>query len=68
MTDRRPLCTGPATADASRTRNTDPSAPRASLTAERLSVDPADAGATRPKPRPTAGRCTLGAGPTTPGQ
>jgi len=66
MTDRRPLGTGPtrATANVSRTRDTDPvPAPRAQLTAERL---PAAVPAAEPKPRP-AGRLMLGAGPAAPG-
>ncbi|MFF5858581.1 hypothetical protein ACFY8B_23625 [Streptomyces sp. NPDC012751] len=68
MTDRRPLGTGPATADASRTPDTDPPAPRARLAAERLPTDPAVPATTGPVPRPAAGRRTLGAGPAAPGQ
>ncbi|MGW5497758.1 hypothetical protein [Streptomyces olivaceoviridis] len=65
MTDRRPLGTGPATAEPSRTQDTDPPAPRAQLAAERLPSAPAS----EPKPaRPTAGRRALGAGPTPSGQ
>ncbi|MFF5860783.1 hypothetical protein ACFY8B_35200 [Streptomyces sp. NPDC012751] len=64
MTDRRPLGTGPA-AETSRTRDTDPPVPRAPLARERLPTDPA---ATGSKPRPAAGRRTLGAGPAAPGQ
>ncbi|MGW7674354.1 hypothetical protein ACWGJX_46100 [Streptomyces sp. NPDC054775] len=53
MTDRRPLGTGPATADLSRTRDTD--LPRAQLAAE-------------PGPaRRLTGRRALGAGPGTAG-
>ncbi|MFF5860378.1 hypothetical protein ACFY8B_33005 [Streptomyces sp. NPDC012751] len=63
MTDRRPLGIGPATADASRTQDTDPPAPRAPLAAERLPTDPADPAATGPAPRPAAGR---GTGPVAP--
>ncbi|SEB29517.1 hypothetical protein SAMN04490357_0011 [Streptomyces misionensis] len=62
MTDRRPLGTGPDRADLSRTRDTEP-APRAQLAAERLEAVPA----AEPKPRPTAGRRMLGAGPAAPG-
>ncbi|GAB1340834.1 hypothetical protein ACE1SV_74240 [Streptomyces sp. E-15] len=65
MTDRRPLGTGPATTDASRTEDTDPPAPRAPLAAERLPTDPA---ATGPVRRPAAERRALGAGPAAPGQ
>ncbi|MGW3462747.1 hypothetical protein ACWDE9_25455 [Streptomyces olivaceoviridis] len=64
MTDRRPLGTGPATAEPSRTPDTDPPAPRAQLAAERLPAAPA----AEPKPRPTTGRRALGAGPTPSGQ
>jgi hypothetical protein len=60
MTDRRPLGTGPAIADPSRTRDTDPMpAPRAQLAAERLPAAPA----AESEPRPTAGRRALGVGP-----
>ncbi|WP_371558719.1 hypothetical protein OG416_39000 [Streptomyces longwoodensis] len=60
MTDRRPLGTGPATAEPSRTQGTEPGpAPRAQLAAERLPAIPA----AEPKSRPTAGRRALGAGP-----
>ncbi|MFI1608065.1 hypothetical protein ACH4YN_39160 [Streptomyces griseofuscus] len=60
MTDRRPLGTGTDRTDLSRTRDTDPEpAPRAQLAAERLPAVPA----AEPKPRPTAGRRVLGAGP-----
>ncbi|MFF1285619.1 hypothetical protein [Streptomyces sp. NPDC058299] len=62
MTERRPLGTGPATAETSRTRDTDPPAPRAQLAAERLPAAPA---AAAPKPHPTTGRRALGAGPVT---
>ncbi|MFD8376866.1 hypothetical protein ACFV2Z_39995 [Streptomyces sp. NPDC059688] len=58
MTDRRPLGTGPALTDPSRTPRTDP-VPRAQLAAERLpAVQVAE-----PTPRATAGRRRLGAGP-----
>ncbi|MEU8472813.1 hypothetical protein AB0F30_33885 [Streptomyces sp. NPDC029006] len=65
MTDRRPLGTGPATADPSRTHDTEQPVPRAQLAAERL---PATPPATDPVPRPTTGRRTLGAGPAPAGQ
>ncbi|MFH9090929.1 hypothetical protein [Streptomyces sp. NPDC017673] len=65
MTDRRPLGTGPATAEPSRTPDADPPAPRAQLAAERLPSVPA---AAEPKPRTTGGRRTLGAGPAEPGR
>ncbi|MEU2228259.1 hypothetical protein [Streptomyces sp. NPDC018347] len=65
MTDRRPLGTGPATTDASRTQDTDPPAPRAQLAAEHLPTDPA---ATGPKPRPAAEPRTLRTRPAAPGQ
>ncbi|GAB1340784.1 hypothetical protein ACE1SV_73740 [Streptomyces sp. E-15] len=68
MTDRRPLGTGPATADASRTQDTDPPAPRAPLAAERLPTAPAATAATGPKPRPAAERRTLRTRPAAPGQ
>ncbi|MEU7363712.1 MULTISPECIES: hypothetical protein [Streptomyces] len=65
MTDRRPLGTGPATAEPSRTPDADPPAPRAQLAAERLPSVPA----AEPKPaRPAAGRRALGAGPAPAGQ
>lgn len=60
MTDRRPLGTGPATSDQSRTPDADPPAPRAQLAAERLPSVPA----AEPEPaRPTAKRRALAAGP-----
>ena len=61
MTDRRPLGTGPATADRSRTPDTAlPDAPRARLAAERLEVR---AAAVPPAvPARPAGRRALGAG------
>lgn len=62
MTDRRPLGTGTDHADLSRTRDTEPvPAPRAQLAAERLPAVPA----AEQKPRPTAGRRTLGTGAVT---
>ncbi|KUN18752.1 hypothetical protein AQJ11_32825 [Streptomyces corchorusii] len=64
MTDHRPLGTGPATAETSRTQDTDPPATRAPLAAERLPAAPA---ATDHKPRPS-GRRALGFGPASPGQ
>ncbi|MFJ7148872.1 hypothetical protein ACIQVT_11780 [Streptomyces sp. NPDC100445] len=65
MTDRRPLGTGPATAEASPTQDTDPvPAPRAQLAAERLPATPA----AKPTPRPTTGRRALGTDPTAIGQ
>ncbi|MEV7817093.1 hypothetical protein AB0P05_41490 [Streptomyces flaveolus] len=65
MTDRRPLGTGPTTAEPSRARKADPPAPRAQLAAERLPSVPA----TEPEPaRPAAGRRALGAGPAPAGQ
>ncbi|MFJ6686729.1 hypothetical protein [Streptomyces werraensis] len=60
MTDRRPLGTGPDPAAASRTPDTEPSAPRAQLAAERLTAAPA----AEPTPLSATGRRTLGTGPT----
>ncbi|MGW0191737.1 hypothetical protein ACWDV7_39355 [Streptomyces sp. NPDC003362] len=64
MTDRRPLGTGTDRTNLSRTRDTDPvPSPRAPLAAERLAAVPA----AEPRPRPAAGRRTLGAGSAAPG-
>jgi hypothetical protein len=64
MTDRRPLRTGPATAEPSRTQGTDPLG-GAQLAAERLPSVPA----AEPKPaRLAAGRRALGTGPAPAGQ
>ncbi|MFH9677399.1 hypothetical protein ACH4L5_34745 [Streptomyces sp. NPDC017405] len=63
MTDRRPLGTGPATADPSLMRDTDPPpAPRAPLAAERLPTEPADPAAADTPPTRLGRRRALGAG------
>ncbi len=68
MTDRRPLGTGPTTADVPDMTDTDPApAPRAQLAAERLPPAPL-VPAAEPKPRPTTGRRALRAGPAMPGR
>lgn len=63
MNDRRPLGTGPATADASLPGDTDPvPAPRAQLAAERLPATPVALMPAEQRTAPLARRRALGAG------